>query len=57
MAKQTGCEMPAHKKYREDGKGTGLADGGGKSTPKPFAKGGHAKSTPKPYKRGGKHEK
>jgi CDGSH-type Zn-finger protein len=57
MAKQKESGVPDHKKYREDGKGTGLIDGSGKSTPKPFAKGGHAKSTPKPYKRGGKHEK
>lgn len=57
MAKQKESCVPDHKKYREDGKGAGLIDGSGKSTPKPFAKGGHAKSTPKPYKRGGKHEK
>lgn len=57
MGKQKESGVPDHKKYREDGKGTGLADGSGKSTPKPFAKGGHAKSTPDAFAKGGKKRK
>jgi hypothetical protein len=51
---------PDRKKLREDGEGTGLIDGKGKSGKKSteynFADGGVV-STPKPFKKGGKKHK